>query len=203
MNLLSQVIPHSVKLKTNSTFLHTRESVQNFKSRQTQISDSPLVKILDLDMLTYFIQEKETMHKSIGLILQQPFKTHQVKDSPMKAELTQKETELISSEMIKELTNSLNFSCQTDLSMDFLKQEWQDSINKLKHSFIAFLEHKSTSDHQSLVNKEAQRKLKENFSSSWKMQSDSLTCQKASKDFNLRLMRQKSGLILKSHQEHG
>ena len=158
---------------------------------------------LDLDMLTYFIQEKDTMHKNIGLILQQHLKTHQVKDSPMKAELTQKETELISSETIKELTNNSNFSCQTDLSMDFLKQEWQDSINQLKHSFIAFLEHKSTSDHQSWVNLEVQRKLKENFSSSWKMQSDSLTCQKASKDFSLRLMRQKSGLILPSRQEHG
>ena len=90
----------------------------------------------------------------------------------MKVELTKKETKLISSETIKELTNSLNCSCQTDLSMDFLKQEWQDSINPLKHSFTAFLEHKSTSDHQSWVNLEGQRKLKENFSSSWKMQKD-------------------------------
>ena len=49
--------------------------------------------------------------------------------------------------------------------MGFLKQEWQDSINQLKHLFIAFLEHKSTSDHQSLVNLEVQRKLRENFSS--------------------------------------
>ena len=49
--------------------------------------------------------------------------------------------------------------------MDFLKQEWQESINPLKHSSIAFLDHKLTSDHQSWVNLEVQRKPRENSSS--------------------------------------
>ena len=82
-------------------------------------------------------------------------------------------------------------------------QRWgwkRDWISQLRHSFIAFLVHKSMSDHQSWVHQKVLRKLNVSFSYWLRMQSETRTFRRAFGGFRLRLIRQNSGFILHSHQ---